>query len=75
MGAAEWKDLDAEARAPWEEKAAADKLRYDREMKEYKTQTAAAKQADDSSDDEEDDEPPAKSKAKESGDDDDDDDE
>lgn len=31
----EWRTMDAEAKAPWEEKAKADKERYEREMKEY----------------------------------------
>ncbi|KIH55890.1 hypothetical protein ANCDUO_13942 [Ancylostoma duodenale] len=31
-----WKNMDAEAKQPWEKKAAADKDRYEAEMKEYK---------------------------------------
>jgi structure-specific recognition protein 1 len=32
---AEWKEMDKEAREPWEEKARADKARYEREQAEY----------------------------------------
>ncbi|CAJ0598439.1 unnamed protein product [Cylicocyclus nassatus] len=31
-----WKNMDAEAKEPWEKKAAADRNRYESEMKEYK---------------------------------------
>jgi structure-specific recognition protein 1 len=38
----EWRTMDAEAKAPWEEKAKADKERYEREMKEYTEAKRAA---------------------------------
>ncbi|KAK6060594.1 structure-specific recognition protein [Cooperia oncophora] len=37
-----WKAMDAESKAPWEKKAAADKERYDAEMKEFKKTGAKA---------------------------------
>ncbi|KAK5986077.1 FACT complex subunit SSRP1 [Trichostrongylus colubriformis] len=37
-----WKAMDAESKAPWEKKAAADKERYDSEMKEFKKSGAKA---------------------------------
>ncbi|PIO72510.1 structure-specific recognition protein [Teladorsagia circumcincta] len=37
-----WKAMDAEAKAPWEKKAAADRERYDTEMKEFKKSGAKA---------------------------------
>jgi structure-specific recognition protein 1 len=38
----EWRAMDAEAKAPWEGKAKADKERYEREMKEYTEAKRAA---------------------------------
>ena len=42
-----WKAMDADAKAPWEEKAKADKVRYEAEMKEYKAKGKAAKEESD----------------------------
>ena len=36
IAGAKWKEMDAEAKAPWDAKAKADKERYEAEMKAYK---------------------------------------
>ena len=51
IAGAEWKALDAEARAPWDAKAAEDKERATAEMKAYKEAKRAAAAADDSDSD------------------------
>lgn len=45
-----WKEMDAEAKAEWEEKAKADKARYDKEMAEYKAKARAEAVGSDSDD-------------------------
>ena len=68
IAGAEWKALDAEARAPWDAKAAEDKERATAEMKAYKEAKRAAAAADDSDSDAE---PAAKPAADDDSDDDD----
>eukprot|EP00967_Tisochrysis_lutea_P155339 scaffold310684_cov28-Tisochrysis_lutea.AAC.2 len=50
----EWRAMDADAKAPWEEKAKGDKDRYEREMQEYtEAKRAALAEATSSSEDDE----------------------
>ena len=56
---AKWKEMNAAARVEWDDKAAADKARYEREMAEYKSNIrrqamAAAGGSDDDDDDNDD---------------------
>ncbi|EOD09756.1 hypothetical protein EMIHUDRAFT_452808 [Emiliania huxleyi CCMP1516] len=48
IAGAKWKEMDAEAKAPWDAKAKADKERYEAEMKAYKAKQRASLAADDS---------------------------
>ena len=42
IAGAKWKEMDAEAKAPWDAKAKADKERYEAEMKAYKAKQRAS---------------------------------